>query len=161
MLSHNPIVPKVRTLYPSVCLVSAPWFCVQIGQLYKIFGVLGTPGAAQWPGVVNLCDWQPGFPQWQPQNLALVCTLPTRSPPLPPPPILLLPRLPIAARNVCTDCIYPRLNTATTEALAHHLKSRGPVMKEREEGGQLRRGMRLTREVTNVNWQSIGWRSVG
>ena len=44
----------------------------QIGQLYKIFKVLGTPGPSVWPAVVDFPDWQPGFPQWQPQDLAEV-----------------------------------------------------------------------------------------
>ena len=45
---------------------------MQIGQLFKIFMVLGTPGDELWPGVIDLPDWQPGFPQWQPQDLAQV-----------------------------------------------------------------------------------------
>lgn len=43
--------------------------CLQIGQLYKIFEVLGTPNAANWPGVSHMPDWQPRFPQWQRQEL--------------------------------------------------------------------------------------------
>ena len=47
---------------------------VQIGQLYRIFQVLGTPSAAVWPTVEELPAWQPGFPQWGPRDLAEVCT---------------------------------------------------------------------------------------
>ena len=49
---------------------------VQIGQLFKIFRVLGTPDASVWPGVEDLPDWQPGFPKWQRQDLAQVCVSP-------------------------------------------------------------------------------------
>jgi hypothetical protein len=47
---------------------------VQIGQLFKIFRVLGTPDALVWPGVEDLPDWQPGFPKWQRQDLAQACS---------------------------------------------------------------------------------------
>ena len=46
--------------------------CAQIGQLYKIFRVLGTPDASVWPGIEELPDWQPGFPKWQRQDLTQV-----------------------------------------------------------------------------------------
>lgn len=46
--------------------------CVQIGQLYKIFEVLGTPTDSIWAGVTNLPDWQARFPQWPAQDLAQV-----------------------------------------------------------------------------------------
>jgi hypothetical protein len=42
----------------------------QIGQLYKIFEVLGTPSDATWAGVSAMPDWQARFPQWQRQDLA-------------------------------------------------------------------------------------------
>ena len=44
----------------------------QIGQLYQIFRVLGTPCDAAWPGVSQLPDWQACFPSWQPQDLGQV-----------------------------------------------------------------------------------------
>lgn len=63
--------PVVDTLFAE----ADPCCAAQIGQLYKIFGVCGTPGAMLWPQVVDLPDWQPGFPQWQPQDLAQVRAL--------------------------------------------------------------------------------------
>ncbi|BDA48672.1 Cyclin-dependent kinase A-1 [Coccomyxa sp. Obi] len=44
----------------------------EIGQLYKIFEVLGTPTDNTWAGVTNLPDWQARFPQWPAQDLAQV-----------------------------------------------------------------------------------------
>ena len=32
--------------------------------------VLGTPNEESWPGVKQLPDYKPTFPQWSPQNLA-------------------------------------------------------------------------------------------
>jgi hypothetical protein len=45
---------------------------VQIGQLFKIFEVLGTPTDNVWGGVTDMPDWQAHFPQWPPQDLAQV-----------------------------------------------------------------------------------------
>ena len=45
---------------------------MQIGQLYKIFEVLGTPDESTWPGVAQLPDWQPHFPHWAPKDLYTV-----------------------------------------------------------------------------------------
>lgn len=42
----------------------------EIGQLFQIFRVLGTPGEAAWPGVTDLPNWQPCFPSWAPQPLS-------------------------------------------------------------------------------------------
>ena len=36
----------------------------EIDQLFKIFRQLGTPGEDVWPGVTQLQDWNPAFPQW-------------------------------------------------------------------------------------------------
>lgn len=36
----------------------------EIGQLYQIFNLLGTPDEMSWPGVASLPDWQPIFPKW-------------------------------------------------------------------------------------------------
>jgi serine/threonine protein kinase len=43
---------------------------LQIGQLFKIFEVLGTPSENIWKGVSNMPDWQARFPQWPRQDLA-------------------------------------------------------------------------------------------
>ncbi|EIE27517.1 cell division control protein 2-like protein B [Coccomyxa subellipsoidea C-169] len=44
----------------------------EIGQLFKIFEVLGTPTDNVWGGVTNMPDWQAQFPQWPQQDLAQV-----------------------------------------------------------------------------------------
>lgn len=41
----------------------------EIGQLFKIFQLLGTPNDSTWPGVSTLRDYQPAFPQWRPKSL--------------------------------------------------------------------------------------------
>jgi len=76
----------------------------EIGQLYQIFKVLGTPDEKSWPGVASLPDWQPIFPKWTvkpllpapdvvpppaappPAAAAAAVILGVVSPPLPPPP---------------------------------------------------------------------------
>jgi len=42
----------------------------EIDQIFKIFRVLGTPDDHAWPGVSELPDYKPTFPQWGPQPLA-------------------------------------------------------------------------------------------
>jgi len=42
----------------------------EIDQLYKIFSLLGTPNDKIWPGVTQLPEYRPFFPQWQPKSLA-------------------------------------------------------------------------------------------
>mmetsp|Transcript_24475 Transcript_24475/g.33737 ORF Transcript_24475/g.33737 Transcript_24475/m.33737 type:complete len:326 (+) Transcript_24475:157-1134(+) len=37
----------------------------EIELLFQIFGVLGTPNEENWPGVSELADFQPTFPQWR------------------------------------------------------------------------------------------------
>ena len=44
----------------------------QIGQLFQIFQILGTPDSACWPGVAELPDWQACFPAWPPKDLSQV-----------------------------------------------------------------------------------------
>ncbi len=41
----------------------------EIGQLFKIFQLLGTPSETVWPGVSALKDFQPTFPQWRAKPL--------------------------------------------------------------------------------------------
>eukprot|EP00009_Paramoeba_aestuarina_P013282 CAMPEP_0201539272 /NCGR_PEP_ID=MMETSP0161_2-20130828/69966_1 /ASSEMBLY_ACC=CAM_ASM_000251 /TAXON_ID=180227 /ORGANISM="Neoparamoeba aestuarina, Strain SoJaBio B1-5/56/2" /LENGTH=315 /DNA_ID=CAMNT_0047946569 /DNA_START=172 /DNA_END=1116 /DNA_ORIENTATION=- len=41
----------------------------EIGQLYKIFQVFGTPTDRVWPGVTKLPEYRPFFPQWRCQSL--------------------------------------------------------------------------------------------
>ncbi|KAH7827630.1 putative cell division control protein 2 [Monocercomonoides exilis] len=45
----------------------------EIDQLYHIFQICGTPNETMWPGVSQLPDWRPVFPQWRPKNLAELC----------------------------------------------------------------------------------------
>jgi len=42
----------------------------EIDQIFKIFRVLGTPNEESWPGVKQLADYKPTFPQWSAQELA-------------------------------------------------------------------------------------------
>ncbi|PCH34601.1 Pkinase-domain-containing protein [Wolfiporia cocos MD-104 SS10] len=42
----------------------------EIDQIFKIFRVLGTPNEETWPGVKQLPDYKPTFPNWSPQDLA-------------------------------------------------------------------------------------------
>ena len=44
----------------------------EIGQLFEVFQVLGTPTETEWPGVSRLPDFRDAFPRWAPQNLASV-----------------------------------------------------------------------------------------
>ena len=41
----------------------------EIDQLYKIFMILGTPTEQVWPGISQLPDFSPTFPQWPAKNL--------------------------------------------------------------------------------------------
>ncbi|KAK9828503.1 hypothetical protein WJX72_000424 [[Myrmecia] bisecta] len=44
----------------------------EIGQLFAIFQILGTPNEALWPGVTRIRDWAATFPQWPARDLAEV-----------------------------------------------------------------------------------------
>jgi serine/threonine protein kinase len=41
----------------------------QLDQVYKIFGLLGTPTEETWPGVTALSSYSNSFPLWRPQDL--------------------------------------------------------------------------------------------
>ncbi len=41
----------------------------EIGQLYSIFGLLGTPTEQAWPGVTGLPDYKPDFPAFRARPL--------------------------------------------------------------------------------------------
>jgi len=43
----------------------------EIDQIFKIFRVLGTPNEDNWPGIRQLPDYKPTFPQWAAQDLTL------------------------------------------------------------------------------------------
>lgn len=42
----------------------------EIGEIFKIFGVLGTPNNYMWPGVTALPDWNEDFPVFTPRHLS-------------------------------------------------------------------------------------------
>ncbi|KAF8307797.1 Pkinase-domain-containing protein [Clavulina sp. PMI_390] len=42
----------------------------EIDQIFKIFQCLGTPNEQIWPGVSQLPDFKPTFPQWSARDLA-------------------------------------------------------------------------------------------
>jgi serine/threonine protein kinase len=44
----------------------------EIDELYKIFRILGTPNEKIWPGVSELPDYKPTFPQWKASDLKQV-----------------------------------------------------------------------------------------
>ena len=41
----------------------------EIGQLFKIFQIMGTPNEENWPGITKLKDYSINFPQWKPKKL--------------------------------------------------------------------------------------------
>jgi serine/threonine protein kinase len=41
----------------------------EIGQLFKIFQLLGTPNEEIWPGVTKLPEYKLSFPQWKPKSI--------------------------------------------------------------------------------------------
>ena len=53
MITGNP-------LFPGDC---------EIGQLFKIFEIMGTPNEDTWPGISKLPDYKKTFPQWKPKSL--------------------------------------------------------------------------------------------
>jgi len=46
----------------------------EIDQIFKIFKILGTPNETTWPGVSQLPDFKPTFPQWNPSALSRTVT---------------------------------------------------------------------------------------
>ena len=45
----------------------------EIDELFRIFRSLGTPNETLWPGVSQLPDFKPVFPQWPPTSLKRCC----------------------------------------------------------------------------------------
>ena len=41
----------------------------EIGQIFKIFQILGTPNEETWPGISKLPEYKLSFPQWRPQPI--------------------------------------------------------------------------------------------
>jgi len=46
----------------------------EIDQIFKIFQTLGTPNETTWPGVSQLPDFKPTFPQWSATHLSAIIT---------------------------------------------------------------------------------------
>lgn len=46
----------------------------EIDQIFKIFRILGTPNEETWPGVSQLPDYKPTFPNWSRQDLSTIVT---------------------------------------------------------------------------------------
>lgn len=46
----------------------------EIGQLYKIFQIKGTPNETTWPGVTKLTDFKVTFPKWKGKVLSNIIT---------------------------------------------------------------------------------------
>ena len=44
----------------------------EIGQLFKIFEIMGTPNEMTWPGVTKLPEYKYTFPQWKQKNLEVM-----------------------------------------------------------------------------------------
>lgn len=42
----------------------------EIGQIFKIFQIMGTPNESFWPGVSKLPDFKISFPQWKARDLS-------------------------------------------------------------------------------------------
>ena len=63
---------SVGCIFAEMVLRGAPLFPgdSEIDQIFKIFRLLGTPNEESWPGVSQLPDYKPSFPQWSAQDLA-------------------------------------------------------------------------------------------
>jgi len=63
---------SVGCIFAEMVLQGAPLFPgdSEIDQIFKIFKLLGTPNEESWPGVSQLPDYKPTFPQWAAEDLA-------------------------------------------------------------------------------------------
>jgi len=63
---------SVGCIFAEMVCKGAPLFPgdSEIDQIFKIFRILGTPNEDNWPGVRQLPDYKPTFPQWSPQDLS-------------------------------------------------------------------------------------------
>ena len=63
---------SVGCIFAEMVLRGAPLFPgdSEIDQIFKIFRLLGTPNEESWPGVSQLPDYKPSFPQWSAQELS-------------------------------------------------------------------------------------------
>ncbi|KAF9005156.1 kinase-like domain-containing protein [Cyathus striatus] len=65
---------SVGCIFAEMAMQGAPLFPgdSEIDQIFKIFRILGTPNEEVWPGVSQLPDYKPSFPQWSRQELSKV-----------------------------------------------------------------------------------------
>lgn len=61
---------SIGCIFAELCL-KKPLFPgdYEIEQIFKIFGILGTPNKEIWPDVVNLPNYKESFPRFNPQRL--------------------------------------------------------------------------------------------
>jgi len=62
---------SVGCIFAEMVMQGAPLFPgdSEIDQIFKIFRIMGTPNEENWPGVSQLPDYKPTFPQWSQQDL--------------------------------------------------------------------------------------------
>ncbi|TFK38377.1 kinase-like domain-containing protein [Crucibulum laeve] len=65
---------SVGCIFAEMAMQGAPLFPgdSEIDQIFKIFRILGTPSEDSWPGVSQLPDYKPTFPQWSRQELTRI-----------------------------------------------------------------------------------------
>lgn len=65
---------SVGCIFAEMAMHGAPLFPgdSEIDQIFKIFRIMGTPNEDSWPGVSQLPDYKPSFPQWSRQELAKI-----------------------------------------------------------------------------------------
>ncbi|KAG7087351.1 hypothetical protein E1B28_013326 [Marasmius oreades] len=65
---------SVGCIFAEMALQGHPLFPgdSEIDQIFKIFRILGTPNEQGWPGVSQLPDYKPTFPQWSRQELSKI-----------------------------------------------------------------------------------------
>ncbi|TFK24462.1 Pkinase-domain-containing protein [Coprinopsis marcescibilis] len=65
---------SVGCIFAEMAMQGAPLFPgdSEIDQIFKIFRIMGTPNEQIWPGVSQLPDYKPTFPQWSRQELTKV-----------------------------------------------------------------------------------------
>jgi cyclin-dependent kinase len=68
---------SVGCIFAEMALRGSPLFPgdSEIDQIFKIFRILGTPTEESWPGLSQLPDYKPSFPNWSRQNIQ--ATVPT------------------------------------------------------------------------------------
>ncbi|KAF8966115.1 kinase-like domain-containing protein [Flammula alnicola] len=67
---------SVGCIFAEMAMQGAPLFPgdSEIDQIFKIFRILGTPNEELWPGVSQLPDYKPTFPQWSRQDITRIVT---------------------------------------------------------------------------------------